>query len=122
MYEFLHADANITISKDFVDNIKENNGSLGEACGLALRQPIARKQYVFITNASFKSSGYALMIEENDEREILSKQKTFTPVAFGSRVISPAQLKMSIYCKELPATYHAFFEYSHYYGKQQYHY
>ena len=44
---------------------------------------------------------------------LLSKRKTFTPVAFGSRVFSPTQLKISIYCKELLAVYQAFLEYSH---------
>ena len=53
------------------------------------------------------------MIEENDDKKLLSKRKTFAPVAFGSRVFSPSQLKMSIYCKEFLAIYHAFLEYSH---------
>ena len=66
-----------------------------------------------MTDASFRASGYALMIEEDYERKLLSKRKTFAPVAFGSRVFSPAQLKMSIYCKEFLAIYHAFLEYSH---------
>ena len=42
-----------------------------------------------------------------------SKEKTFAPVAFGSKVFSPAQVKLSIYCKEFLAIYHAFLEYSH---------
>ena len=66
-----------------------------------------------MTVASFRASGYALMIEENDEQKLLSKRKTFAPVAFGSLVFSPAQLKMSIYCKEGLAIYQAFLEYSH---------
>ena len=53
------------------------------------------------------------MIEEYDDKKLLSKRKTFAPVAFGSRVFSPSQLKMSIYCKEFLAIYHAFLEYSH---------
>ena len=110
MYELLKADSKIRISED---NFKEINASLAEACGLALRQPIAGKQYVLMTDASFRASGYALMIEEDDERKLLSKRKPFAPVAFGSRVFSPAQLKMSIYCKEFLAIYHAFLEYSH---------
>ena len=92
-YELLKADSKIRISEELVDNFKEINASLAEACGLALRQPIAGKQYILMTDASFRASGYALMIEENDERKILSKRKTFAPVAFGSRVFSPAQLK-----------------------------
>ena len=113
MYELLKADAKITISEELVDNFKAINASLAEACGLALRQPIAGKQYVLMTDASFRASGYALMIEENDDKKLLSKRKTFAPVAFGSRVFSPSQLKMSIYCKEFLAIYHAFLEYSH---------
>ena len=113
MYELLKADSKIRISEELVDNFKEINASLVEACRLALRQPTAGKQYVQMTDASIRASGYALMIEENDERKILSKRKTFAPVAFRSRVFSPAQLKMSIYCKEFLAIYHAFLEYSH---------
>ena len=113
MYELLKADAKITISEELVDNFKATNASLAEACGLALRQPIAGKQYVLMTDASFRASGYAIMIEENDNKKILSKRKTFAPVAFGSRVVFPSQLKMSIYCKEFLAIYHAFLEYSH---------
>ena len=66
-----------------------------------------------MTDASFRASGYALMIEENDERKLLSKQETFATVAFGSRVFSPAQIKMSIYCTEFLAIYHSFLDYSH---------
>ena len=113
MYELLKADAKIRISEELVDNFKQINASLAEACGIAPRQPIAGKQYVVMTDASFRASGYALMIEENDERKTLSKRKTFAPLAFGSRVFSPAQLKMSIHCKEFLAIYHAFLEYSH---------
>ena len=112
-YELLKADAKITISEELVHNFKAINASLAEACGLALRQPVAGKQYVLMTDASFRASGYALMIEENDDKKLLSKRNTFAPVAFGSRVFSPSQLKMSIYCKEFLAIYHAFLEYSH---------
>ena len=113
MYELLKADSKIKISEELVDNFKEVNASLAEACGLAPRQPVAGRQFVLMTDASFRASGYALMIEENDERKLLSKRKTFAPIAFGSQVFSPAQLKMSIYCKEFLAIYHAFLEYSH---------
>ena len=65
-----------------------------------------------MTDASFRVSGYALMIKEIDERKLLSK-KIFAHVAFALGVFSPAQLKMSIYCKEILALYQAFLEYSH---------
>ena len=73
MYKLLKADVKIRISEELVDNLKEINASLAEACGLAFRQPVAGKRNVLMTDASFRASGYALMIEENDERK--SSQK-----------------------------------------------
>ena len=96
-----------------MDHYKAINAALAEACGLALKQLITGRQYVLMTDASFRASGYALMIEEENDKKLISKKKTFAPVAFGSKVFSPAQLKMSIYCKEFLAIYHAFLEYSH---------
>ena len=66
-----------------------------------------------MTDASFRSAGYALMIEDNPDQKIQSKRKTFAPVAFGSKNSSPAQLKMSIYSKEILAIYMAFLEFAH---------
>ena len=53
------------------------------------------------------------MIEDNPDQKIQSKRKTFAPVAFGSKMFSPAQLKMSIYSKEFLAIYMAFLEFAH---------
>ena len=53
------------------------------------------------------------MIEDNRDQKIQSKRKTYAPVAFGSKVFSPAQLKMSIYSKEFLAIYMAFLEFAH---------
>ena len=66
-----------------------------------------------MTDTSFRSAGYALMIEHNPDQKIQSKRKTFAPVAFGSKLVSPAQLKMSIYSKELLAIYLAFHQFAH---------
>ena len=66
-----------------------------------------------MTDASFRSAGYALMIEDNPDQKIQSKRKTYAPVAFGSKVVSPAQLKMSTYSKEFLAIYMAFLEFAH---------
>ena len=112
-YELLKADKQIKVTEELLDHYKAINTALAEACGLALRQPITGRQYVLMTDASFRASGYALMIEEDPNKKLNSKKKTFAPVAFGSKVFSPAQLKLSIYCKEFLAIYHAFLEYSH---------
>ena len=66
-----------------------------------------------MTDASFRSAGYALMIEDNPDQSIESKRKTYAPVAFRSKIFSPAQLKMSIYSKNFLAIYMAFLEFAH---------
>ena len=53
------------------------------------------------------------MIEDDPQEKINSKRKTFAPIAFGSKIFSPAQLKMSIYSKEFLAIYLAFVEFAH---------
>ena len=53
------------------------------------------------------------MIEDNPDQKIQSKRKTYAPVAFGSKIFSPAQLKMSTYTKEFLAIYMAFLEFAH---------
>ena len=65
-----------------------------------------------MTDASFRISGYALMIEDNPDKKIHSKWKTYASVAFGSKIFSPAQLKMSINSKEILATYMPFLEFA----------
>ena len=77
-----------------------------------MKQPIPGKQLVLMTDASFRSAGYALMIEDNPDQKIQSKRKTYAPVAFGSKIFSPAQLKMSIYSKVFLAIYMAFLEFA----------
>ena len=52
------------------------------------------------------------MIEDNPDQKIQSKRKTLAPVAFGSKFFYPAQLKMSIYSKEILAIYMAFLEFA----------
>ena len=66
-----------------------------------------------MTDASFRSAGYALMVEDNPDQKIQSTRKTYAPVAFGSKTFSPAQLKMSIYSKEFFAFYMAFLEFAY---------
>ena len=87
---------------------------LNDACQLAMKQPTPRKQLVLMTDAHFRSAGYALMIEDNPDQRIQSKHKTYAPVPFGSKFFSPAQLKMSIYSKEIWAIYMAFLEFAHF--------
>ena len=63
-----------------------------------------------MTYVSFRSAGYALMIEDHPDQKIESKTKTYALIAFGSKITSSAQLKMSIYSKEFLAIYMAYLE------------
>ena len=96
--------------KETFDSVKK---ALSNACELALKQPIPGKQLVIMTDSSFRSTGYALMIEDNPNQENQPKRKPYAPVAFGSKSFSPAQLKISIYSKEFSAKYRAFLEFAH---------
>ena len=112
-YKLLKTEVPTNITPELKETFDSVNKALSDACELALKQPIPEKQLVLMTDASFRSAGYALMIEDSPDQKIESKRKTFAPVAFGSNVFSPAQLKMSIYSKEILAIYMAFLEFAH---------
>ena len=65
-----------------------------------------------MTDSSFISAGYVL-IDDDTDREIQSRRKTYDPVAFGSKIFSPDQLKSSIYSKDFLAIYMEFLELAH---------
>ena len=54
------------------------------------------------------------MIDDNPDQKIQSKRKIYAPVAFESKLFSPAQLKMSIYSKEFLAMRMVFLEFRHF--------
>ena len=112
-YKLLKTEVPINITSDLKETFDSVNTALNNACEIALKQPIPGKQLVLMTDASFRSAGYALMIEDNPDQKIQSKRKTYAPVAFGSKIFSPAQLKMSIYSKEFLAIYMEFLEFAH---------
>ena len=112
-YKLLKAEVPINITSELKETFDSVNKALSDVCQLALRHPIPGKQLVLVTDASFRSAGYALMIEDNPDQKIQSKRKTYAPVAFGSKVFSRAQLKMSIYSKEFLAIYMVFLEFAH---------
>ena len=66
-YKFLKAVVPINITSE----LKENK-ALSDACELALKQPVPGKQLVLLTDASFRSAGYALMIKDNPDQKIQS--------------------------------------------------
>ena len=113
IHDLIKADKPIKITNEIMNSFTSINKSLDNACGLWLKQPMPNRQYVLMADANFKNAGYALMNEENAEEKITSVRKTYAPMAFGSKMFSPSQIKMSIYAKDFLAIYFAFMEYSH---------
>ena len=75
-YKLLKLEVPINITSEFKEIFDSVNKALSDACELALKQPIPGKQLVLMTDASFRSAGYALMIEDNPNQKIQSKRKT----------------------------------------------
>ena len=96
-YKLLKAEIPINITSELKETFDTVNKALSDACELALKQPIAGKQLVPMTDANLRSAGCALMIEGNPDQKIQSKRKTYAPVAFGSKNFSPAHVKTSHY-------------------------
>ena len=113
-YKLLKSEVPINIISELKRRTFDSvNKTLNDACQIALKQPILGKHLVLMTDASFRSAGYAVLIEDNRDQKIQSKRKTFALVAFGSNFFPPAQLKTSVYSKDFLATYLAFHEFAH---------
>ena len=102
------------ITSELKETFDSVNRALSDACQLALTQTTPVKQLVLKTDTSFRSAGYALMIEDNPDQKIQSKRKTYAPVAFGLKFsFTPAQLTISINSEDVLAIYMAFFGFAH---------
>ena len=111
-YKLLKTEVPINFTSELKETFESVKTALSNVCHLALKQPIPGKQLVLRTDASFRSTRYALMIADNPDQKIQSKRKTYAPVAFGSKTFFPAQPKMSIYSKKL-AIYRELPEFAH---------
>ena len=74
-YKLLKAEVQINITSELKETFDSVIKALTDACQLALKQPIPGKQLVLMTDASFRSAGYAFMIEHNPDRKIRSKNE-----------------------------------------------
>ena len=83
-YKLFKTEVPINITSELKEIFDLDNKSLSDVCELALKQPIPGKKFVLMTDASFKSTGYDLKIDDNPDEKIQSKQKTYIPMAFIS--------------------------------------
>ena len=70
-------------------------------------------QFVLMCDASFYAAGFVLLFEDFSIPNNTTS-KFYAPGAFGSHLFSPAQLKHSIYVKELLSAQYAFETFEHF--------
>ena len=68
-YKLLKTEVPINITSELKETFDSINKAPSDACQLALKQPIPGKQLVLVTDASFRSAGYALVIEDNPDQK-----------------------------------------------------
>ena len=73
--------------------------SLVKACKFFLKMAKPPCQYLIVKDAIFHGAGFMFFIEEAQD-SLSVKCKTYAPVASGSQLFTPAQLKRSIQAKE----------------------
>ena len=71
-YKMLKSDEKLLVSKELVQQFAEINKALDKCCDLALQQPIPNKQIALMTDASFGTAGYAVLIEDDPNQKFTS--------------------------------------------------
>ena len=66
-----------------------------------------------LSDASYYSAGYVLMVEDYVLNQEGLEQKQYAPVAFGSKIFNTTQLKLSIYAKEFLGVHFVFDNFAH---------
>ena len=69
-YKLLKAEVPINITSEMKETFVSLNKVVSDACELALKQSNPGKQVVLMTDANFRSAGYALMVEDNPDQKI----------------------------------------------------
>ena len=77
--KLLKTEVPISITSELKETFDSVNKALSDACELALKQLIPGKQLILMTDASFRSAGYALMIEAIPIRKYNQSGKRMPP-------------------------------------------
>ena len=94
--KFLREENAFTITDDHHESFNTLKADLIRATDLTLRLAKPGLQYVNLCDASFHGTGFVLQIEEYLVDRKSNTQKTYTPVLFGSRLLTTTQLKFSV--------------------------
>ena len=112
-FKLLRKESSFHITYEHENSLEILKSDLVKACNLSLKMAEPHFQFLIVCDASFYAAGFILLIEEPDDSST-EKSKTYAPVAFGSHLFSPAQLKHSIYAKEFLNIQLAFETFEHY--------
>ena len=58
-----------------------------------------------MSDASFTPFGNAILPEDSQNQKFISVKKSNAPIAYGSKIFTPSQLKLSAYEKKLSVIY-----------------
>ena len=117
--KLLKTEVPINITSELKETFYSINKALSDACQLALKQPIPAKQLVLMTDASFRSAGYALMIEDNPDQKLQSKRGRMHQSRLEQQLFPPGSLKCQFTRKNFwQSTWH-FLSFYTFCGKHQ---
>ena len=103
----------VMVKPDLLENSTKINKTLDRCCELTLKKPVPNKQTSLMTDVSFASAGYTVLIEDDRLEKYTSTRKAFAPVTYGTETFNPTRFKISDYSKEFLAIYFAFKEFGH---------
>ena len=113
-FNLLRKNEKFIITKEHTNSIEILKRDLNQACQLSLKMAKPNCVFILVCDASFYAAGYILLIEDYHDHSNQPTEKSYAPVAFGSHLFSPNQLKHSIYVKEFLSVYLAFETFEHY--------
>ena len=119
VYKLLKTEVPIFITSEMNETFDSVNITLSDVCQLALKQPIPVKQLVLMTDASFRSAGHALTIEENLDQKIQSMRKTYTPWCLVRKFSPPRNSRCPYTQKNFWQFIWHFLNLHTFYGRQQ---
>ena len=114
-YKLLRKDVEFELQDDHLKSFETKKKDLLQATETTLRLAKLGQQYVIPCDASYYSSGFVLMIEDNLVEKDGMKKQAYAPVFLGSQLFKTSQLKMSTYCKDFLALCFALEHFSHFF-------
>ena len=113
-FKLLPKNEKFIITNEHTNSIEILKRDLNQACQLSLKMAKPNCQFILECDASFYAAGYILLTEDYHDHSNQPTEKSYAPVAFGSHLFSPSQLKHSMYVKEFLSVYLAFETFEHY--------